>query len=173
MSVPMGTSIFLTSHQDILNKTFRITTEYMPKEANELEIVEPFSHSIQWSRRFIGLKVYSSLLFYGWNGYEKVINHQAKMGEYLRTKLTENNWIIKNSTELPVICFTHQKFESDANFTKTILDNILAKGNSWISVYPIKNVPTFRACITNYNTTETEIDELIEELNKERKAYQD
>jgi len=173
MSVPMGTSVFLTSHKEILNKTFRITTEYMPKEANELEIVEPFSHSVQWSRRFIGLKVYLSLLFYGWNGYEKVINHQAKMREYLRAKLTENNWMIKNSTELPVVCFTGQQFESDVNFTKSILDNILARGNSWISVYPIKNVPTFRACITNYNTTEIEIDELIEELNKEREAYQD
>lgn len=172
MSVPMGTSVFLTSHQEILNKTFRITTEYMPKEANELEIVEPFSHSIQWSRRFIGLKVYLSLLFYGWSGYEKVINHQAKMGRYLRTKLIENNWIIKNSTELPVICFTDQQFESDTNFTKSILANILARGNSWLSVYPIKNVSTFRACITNYNTTETEIDELIQELNKEREAYQ-
>ncbi len=172
MSVPMGASVFLTSHQQILNKTFRITTEYMPKEANKLEIVEPFSHSIQWSRRFIGLKVYLSLLFYGWNSYEKVINHQAEIGEYLRTKLTENKWIIKNNTQLPVVCFTDQQFESDLNFTKTILDNILARGSSWLSVYPVKNVPTFRACITNYNTTEIEIDELIEELNKERETYQ-
>ncbi|WP_299124733.1 aminotransferase class V-fold PLP-dependent enzyme [uncultured Tenacibaculum sp.] len=172
MSVPMGTSIFLTSTSEILNKTFRITTEYMPKEASELEIIEPFSHSIQWSRRFIGLKVYLSLLFYGWNGYEKTIDHQANIGEYLRRKLIENNWIIKNNTELPVVCFTDEQLESDLNFTKTILANILARGKSWLSVYPIKNIPTFRACITNYNTTKTEIDELIEELNKEREAYQ-
>ena len=66
MSVPMGTSIFLTSKNDILSKTFRITTEYMPKEADKLTITEPFTHSIQWSRRFIGLKVYLPLLFYGW-----------------------------------------------------------------------------------------------------------
>ena len=172
MSVPMGTSVFLTSHREILNKTFRITTEYMPKDANDLEIVEPFTHSIQWSRRFIGLKVYLSLLLYGWDGYEKVINHQAKIGEYLREKLIENKWIIKNNTALPVVCFTDQRFELDLNFTKTILDSILSKGKSWVSVYPIKNIPTFRACITNYNTTETEIDELIEELNKNREAYQ-
>lgn len=172
MSVPMGASIFLTNHKDILSKTFRITTEYMPKEANELEIVEPFSHSIQWSRRFIGLKVYLSLLFYGWEGYENVINHQAKIGDYLRKKLLENQWTIKNYTELPVVCFTDPQFETDLKFTKTILDHILANGKSWLSVYPINKVPTFRACITNYNTTETEIDELIKELNTERKTYQ-
>lgn len=171
MSVPMGTSIFLTANQEILGKTFRITTEYMPKEANDMEIVEPFTHSIQWSRRFIGLKVYLSLLFYGWKGYDKIISHQAEIGDYLREKLIENGWSIKNNTKLPVVCFTDKQFESDLNFTSSILDNILSKGKSWLSVYPINKIPTFRACITNYDTTKVEIDELIEELNEERNVF--
>jgi aromatic-L-amino-acid/L-tryptophan decarboxylase len=171
MSVPMGTSVFLTSHNEILGKTFRIATEYMPKEAKEMDIVEPFTHSIQWSRRFNGLKVYLSLLFYGWKGFEQTINHQARMGNLLRRKLTDNSWIIKNKTGLPVVCFTDERFETDSNFTQLILDKIIAKGKSWLSVYPIQGVPTFRTCITNYNTTENEIDELVEELNEERELF--
>lgn len=171
MSVPMGTSIFLTSRNDILGKTFRITTEYMPKEADKLTITEPFTHSIQWSRRFIGLKVYLSLLFYGWQGYEQTINHQAKMGQYLKNQLIENGWKIKNNTDLPVVCFAKSEFETDSNFPKEILDKILAKGKSWLSVYPINGIPTFRACITNYSTTEKEIDELVDELNDEVTSY--
>ena len=171
MSVPMGTSIFLTSKNDILSKTFRITTEYMPKEADKLTITEPFTHSIQWSRRFIGLKVYLPLLFYGWQGYEQIINHQAEMGQYLKNKLLKSGWLIKNYTGLPVVCFTKADFETDSNFTKEILDKILVKGKSWLSVYPIKGIPTFRACITNYNTTEKEIDELVDELNDEVTGY--
>ncbi len=171
MSVPMGTSIFLTSRNDILGKTFRITTEYMPKEADKLIVTEPFTHSIQWSRRFIGLKVYLSLLFYGWQGYEQIINHQAEMGKYLKHQLLKNDWIVKNNTDLPVVCFTKNEFEMDTNFTKEILENILSNGKSWLSVYPIKGVSTFRACITNYNTTKKEIDELINELNREVTSY--
>ena len=171
MSVPMGTSIFLTSKNDILSKTFRITTEYMPKEADKLTITEPFSHSIQWSRRFIGLKIYLSLLFYGWQGYEQTINHQAEMGQYLKNKLLNSGWLIKNYTGLPVVCFTKADFETNSNFTEEILDKVLAKGKSWLSVYPIKGTPTFRACITNYSTTKTEIDELVDELNEEVTAY--
>lgn len=172
MSVPMGTSIFLTSKNDILRKTFRITTEYMPKEADNLTVTEPFTHSIQWSRRFIGLKVYLSLLFYGWQGYEQTINHQAEIGRYLKSQLLKNDWIIKNNTDLPVVCFTKKEFETDINFTKEILNNILSNGNSWLSVYPINGISTFRACITNYNTNKQEIDELINELNKEVKSYE-
>lgn len=171
MSVPMGTSMFLTKDKEILSKTFRITTEYMPKEANELDVIDPFTHSIQWSRRFIGLKVYLSLLFYGWEGYQNTIEHQAQMGILLKKKLTDNHWVIKNNTPLPVVCFTDEKFANDANFTKKILNSILKRGKSWLSVYPINGVLTFRACITNYNTTELELDELINELNKERKDY--
>lgn len=171
MSVPMGTSIYLTSHNEILGRTFRITTEYMPKEANEMDIVEPFAHSIQWSRRFNGLKVYLSLLFYGWKGYEQTLNHQAEIGNLLRSMLVDNGWVVKNDTVLPVICFTDENLEMDYDFTQTILNKIISKGKSWLSVYPIKGVPTFRACITNYNTTETEINELVEELNEERNLY--
>jgi len=131
MSVPMGTSIFLTPHNLILGKTFRITTEYMPKEANKMEIVDPFSHSIQWSRRFIGLKVYLSLLIYGWKGYEKVINYQKEMGDLLKNKLIENGWIIKNDTELPVVCFTDSVYENDLKFCLQIIKLLKRKYMNW------------------------------------------
>jgi len=171
MSVPMGTSIFLTSHNEILSKTFRISTEYMPKEADSLDIVEPFSHSIQWSRRFIGLKVYLSLLFFGWDGYEQIIGHQKNMGDLFRKKLLKNNWSIKNKTPLPIICFTDDSIVNNKQFSQKILDTILKEGKSWLSTYPIGQLNTFRVCITNYNTSEKELDELIEELNELRKQY--
>ena len=171
MSIPVGASLFLTSDPKILTKTFRISTEYMPKEAEELEIIDPFSHSIQWSRRFIGLKIYMSLLFYGWEGYDQVVSRQAELGEILRQKLIKNDWIIINKTDLPIICFTDQNYCNDADFTKTILEKIYQSGKSWISIYPIAKINTFRACITNYNTKEDDLDELIKELNEERKNY--
>ena len=171
MSIPMGASIFLTSNPQILSKTFSISTEYMPKDAEKFKIVDPFSHSIQWSRRFIGLKVYLSLLFYGWNGYDKVMTNQANMGDLLRKKLIENGWSVMNSTKLPVICFTDETHSSDATFTQSILKTIYQQGQIWLSIYPIQNTNTFRVCITNYNTRENDLDELIQELNQEREKF--
>lgn len=171
MSIPMGASVFITSNPNILAKTFSISTEYMPKDADKLKIVDPYCHSIQWSRRFIGLKLFLSLLFYGWKGYEETINHQADMADLLRHKLTNNGWIVLNKSQLPVVCFTDEKNKNNENFTTQILENIYENGKSWLSVYPINNINCFRACITNYNTSETELDELIEELNIERDKY--
>lgn len=171
MSVPMGASIFLTSNNDVLEKTFGVTTPYMPKDADKLKVTQPFTHSIQWSRRFMGLKLYLALLMYGWQGYEQTIDHQIEMGKYLKRRLKTEGWTIMNDTVLPVVCFTKKEFENDVDFTQQIMDNILKNGTSWLSLYPINGVSTFRACVTNYNTTEVEIDELVNELNREAASY--
>ena len=65
-----------------------------------------------------------------------------------------------NNSALPVVCFMDEKYSSDINFTKVILERVYQKSQSWISVYPIKNVNTFRACISNYNTDLTRVNEL-------------
>jgi glutamate/tyrosine decarboxylase-like PLP-dependent enzyme len=81
LSVSMGAGLYLTRHKNILGETFRITTDYMPKEAKRLPVTDPYSHSVQWSRRFIGLKVFLSLAVAGWEGYIKAIRHQVTMGK--------------------------------------------------------------------------------------------
>lgn len=164
MSVTMSASIFLTRHKEILNQTFRITADYMPKEAGSLNITDPFTHSIQWSRRFIGLKVYLSLLIFGWQGYEETINHQFLIGKLLKEKLKENNWIIFNETDLPIICFGKKYFLADANAALQISNKIINSGMAWLSVYKVSHTNTLRVCITNYLTQEKDLDKLIKIL---------
>jgi aromatic-L-amino-acid decarboxylase len=161
LSVPMSASMFITSRKDILARTFRITTDYMPKDAEKLNIIDPFTHSIQWSRRFIGLKLFLSMLVFGWKGYSETIWHQIEMGELLRKKLVENNWLIMNSTPLPLVCFTDEKHMDDPSFTKDICEKVIRSGEAWLSLYPVNGTSTLRACITNYNTSPEDIKALV------------
>ncbi len=171
LSVPMAASLFLTSHQQILDQTFRISTHYMPKDAEGMEVIDPYTHSIQWSRRFTGLKLYMSLLTFGWDGYDKVIQHQIDMGNLLRLELIKNNWTIYNETELPVICFSDKSLNHKQDFARFFCSKIIESGKAWISAYKIGNDETLRACITNYSTTEYHIKEMIELLNQFRNEF--
>ncbi len=171
LSVPMSGSMFITADLEILSKSFRITTEYMPKDAGDLEIVDPFTHSIQWSRRFIGLKLYLSLLMYGWEGYEEVIEHQIDMGNTLRSLLQQKGWTILNQTSLPVVCFTHSVFENDPEFIPWIAQAVVDSGKAWISRYPVNGQPALRACITNYDTQEVDLKALVSLLETKRNDY--
>jgi aromatic-L-amino-acid decarboxylase len=164
LSVPMGTSMFLTRKKNILSEVFRINTAYMPLEGQQLEINDPFVHSIQWSRRFNGLKLYMALLMLGENSYRETIDNQIKMGGFLKQRLTDNGWEIYNNTPLPVVCFGKPFFKANDKKASEIAQNIIKRGKAWISVYPVRDISTLRACITNYNTGYKEIEVLLNEL---------
>lgn len=167
MSLPMAASLFLTRHPAILSRTFSIVTDYMPQEAREMPVTDPFTHSIQWSRRFTGLKLYLALSIYGWEGYKEVIGQQTRIGNYLKEQLWLNDWQVMNDTPFPVACFRDRQHHDEA-FTQRLLQRVLQAGQSWISRYHVHGQPCLRACITNYATTKKEIDELIAELNRHR-----
>jgi glutamate/tyrosine decarboxylase-like PLP-dependent enzyme len=171
LSVPMAAGMYLTRHPQVLSQAFRITAEYMPTAAEGEGFIDPYTHSIQWSRRFIGLKVFLSLLVAGWEGYRQVIQHQVELGDLMREKLAEAMWEVVNPTPLPVVCFTNPNL-SQVEEEKTlegILREVLDSGKAWISITRLdKNRPVLRACITNYRTKAEDIQILVEELNNAR-----
>ena len=169
LSVSMGAGMYLTCHKNVLDKTFRITTDYMPKDAKGLPVTDPYSHSMQWSRRFIGLKVFLSLAVAGWQGYIEAIRHQVAMGNFLRKELEKSSWEVVNKTKLPVVCFvekTPQIRHPDVHI-KAIANKVVTSGKAWVSTtYLNKTLPVLRACITNYRTDTGDVLALINELEK-------
>ncbi len=169
LSAPMGAGVYLTRHTDILKQTFGVATGYMPRDAAGLDVIDPFTHSIQWSRRFIGLKVFMSLLVAGWDGYAEVIGKQIELGDRLRQRLVESGWNVINPTSLPVICVVDPQ-NATAEFLESIVNTIVRSGEAWISIARIglQATPVIRASITSYRTTETEVDALVDLLNRTR-----
>lgn len=171
LSVPMGAGIFLTRHIDILDRTCRITADYMPRDAAQLPINDPYTRSMQWSRRFIGLKVFLSLAVAGWEGYETSIRHQMEMGEFLRRELEGSQWKVINKTRLPVVCFADKKDErgESPSFLEAIAREVVSSGKAWISTTPLEGyTAVLRACITNYRTESEDIVALVQALNEAR-----
>jgi glutamate/tyrosine decarboxylase-like PLP-dependent enzyme len=171
LSVPMGAGVFLTRHPDILDRTFRVATGYMPREAEGLAIVDPYAHSMQWSRRFIGLKVFLSLAVAGWAGYASSVRHMTEMGERLRQRLRGSGWEIVNRTPLPVVCFvdaTRPEGRTEA-WLRDVAARVVGSGRAWISTASLAaRTPVLRACITNYRTGPADVDALVEELHVAR-----
>lgn len=172
-SVPMGTSLFLTSNKKILHQTFGVSTKYMPKDGDPKKIIDPYIHSIQWSRRFNGLRLYLPLAVFGWKGYETVIHHQIELGNALRKGLVKKDWTIENNSKLPIVCFTHPSLHDKERAVEQITSAIVNSGKAWLSVYPIRDKSTFRACITNFSSSLEDVQELIELLDSYRAEFLD
>src|SRR5580658_7660017 len=91
LSVPMGCGMFFCRRRDSVAQAFRSDVTYMPaKPASEdaASTFNPLTQSAQWSRRFIGLKLFMALAEHGEAGYAEMLDHQARMGNLLRQSLT-------------------------------------------------------------------------------------
>lgn len=171
LSVPMGAGLYLTRHPDILERTFRVAAGYMPREAAGLDVVDPYAHSMQWSRRFIGLKVFLSLAVAGWDGYASAIRHMVAMGSRLRERLGRSHWAIVNRTELPLVCFVDASHPDGTSATRLqrIAHLVVSSGRAWISTARLAGGrPAIRACVTNYATSPEDVDALVEALDGAR-----
>lgn len=158
-SVPMGAGMFFCLHPDAVAAAFRATTSVMPGETDG--VVDPYSTSVQWSRRFIGLKLFLALAHHGESGYVEMIEHQARMGDVLRKSLARAGWRIVNTTPLPVVCFT-----SDGLVPAKFLAALYERQIAWMSEIRLgDSPPVVRACITSFRTTEADIEWVVREMS--------
>jgi aromatic-L-amino-acid/L-tryptophan decarboxylase len=171
LSVPMAAGMFFTSHPSILETTFGVTAGYMPRAGEGAPVVEPHRTSMQWTRRFIGLKLFLSLLVAGYEGYERTIRSMVRLGEALRERLEAAGFRVVNRTPLPVVCFQDAQCAEGASprYLKALADVVVASGRAWVSTTTVgARHPAIRACITSFRTEEADLDALVECLASAR-----
>jgi aromatic-L-amino-acid decarboxylase len=159
-SVSMGAGMFFCRHPEAALEAFQVRTPYMPLSAGS-PIREPFATTVQWSRRFIGLKLFMSLAEAGFPGYARMIERQAELGEYLRERLVQSGWRLLNNTPLPVVCFTKEGLD-----LTRVLSEIYRRQVAWVSEVPVRGAPALRACITSFRTREQDIDQVVRSLDE-------
>ena len=161
LPVPIGAGMFFCRHAGVLDGLLSVNASYVPDldDGND----DPYRSSLQWSRRFIGLKVFMSLAVAGRAGMCRRIEQQLRVATYLRGRLDAMGWSIANSSPLPLVCFTHPRLNTPGA-VKRIAERVSMRGHAWISEAMLPAGPVLRACITHSETNDTDIDVLCEEL---------
>ena len=157
LSVPMGAGMFLCAKQDAVQAAFGISTAYMPAP---LDAPDPYLSSIQWSRRFIGLKLFMSLASLGLEGYARQVEHHAEMGHLLGSLLRERGYEVVQESPFAVVCFRHPAVPP-----KQLVAAVHRRRNAWVSETRLSHYGSVvRACVTNWRTRPADVDALVEEL---------
>lgn len=173
LSAPMAAGMFICTDNTALGNTFRVTAAYMPPTA--AGISDPFTHSVQWSRRSIGLKLFLALAVAGRDGYAAQLEHDVRLGNALRDRLRNSGWRIVNDTPLPVIAFDHPDYDAlppdeRDRIYQPIADTLIASGTTWLSTVKPRDRTALRACVISYRTTERDLDNLLAALNGARRV---
>ena len=160
-SVPMGAGMFFCRHPDAVAEAFRVQASYMPRPTDGAP-ADPYTTSVQWSRRFIGLKLFLSLARHGEAEYVSMIEHQARMGDMLRDSLALAGWRIVNRTPLPLVCFTREGLDA-GRFLAALLQRQIA----WMSTVRLGDgAPVVRACVTSFRTQPPDIEWVVREMGQ-------
>ena len=159
MPVSMGAGMFFCRHPEVVRGLFGVEAPYMMRGHGD---DEPFLTSLQWSRRFAGLKVLLTLATQGWQGLAAGVDRQFARGERLRAGLTAAGYEVLNDTPLPVVCFTCSALRSGSVAARTVLQTLWRSGAAWISETRLAGrVQCLRACVTHVDTTDEDVDAVI------------
>jgi len=150
--------MFLTSRPEILADVFRVKASYMPESEAQNDF---YVHSAQWSRRFVGLRLFLSLGAAGWAGYAEHVNHAIQLIDELADGLVARGWTKANNSHMGVACLTPPEGPSAV---QQYVAKVQKNGRFWISSAQFEGHPVLRACLTNGRTTSADIQGLIKLL---------
>jgi glutamate/tyrosine decarboxylase-like PLP-dependent enzyme len=156
----MGCGMFLTSRPHVLSDTFHVTMDCMP--SNEATL-DPYVTTIQWSRRFLGIRLFVGLASGGWKSYAAHVEKAVDLAALLRTRMSHDGWCVVNESPLAVVCLRPPKRAPEA---RVIADAAVRSGRVWISSVKFNGEDVIRVCMTSGETTPADVIELAEVLNR-------
>ena len=153
--------MFLAARPSVLAEVFRVTASYMPASEAAKDY---YLNSNQWSRRFVGLRLFLALGAAGWAGYAEHVDRAVRLTARFAESLQRAGWIQVNDSPMAVCCMVPPE---GPDAVQGYVDKVNADGRFWIAKVMFEGQPVLRICITNGRTDETTIDQLTDLLTSE------
>jgi hypothetical protein len=125
--------------------------------------VDPYLNSVQWSRRFLGLRVFLALGSAGWRGLGAHVERSVEVIERIRDLLVARGWSVANHSALAVLNVIPPAALGDV---RSLVARVVASGRAWVAPTLFEGREVVRICATNGETTQADIDALVATLNE-------
>jgi len=162
LAMPFAAGVVLTSRPELLQRTFAITTPYMPK-ANVSNLIDNFKVSTQWSRRMNSLKLWLTLRVHGRQAYEELIDRQLKLAQSFAQWIERSDdFELAAPQKLPIVNFRVKgatEAESAAD-NAALVDAVTEDGKVWISQTVVAGRSVVRMMVISYLTDEDNLERL-------------
>jgi aromatic-L-amino-acid decarboxylase len=136
--------------------------------ANEDEAFAFWDYGVELSRRFRALKVWLTLRYYGVRRIADAISNDISLAAYLGEIVSAaDDFELLSPVELSICCFRYvptARVLTDAELDRLnerIMGLVQQSGHAYISNATVNGHFALRACITNFRTTKSDIDETV------------
>ena len=160
LATTMGCAVFITRHGHLLSEAFHASTVFMP---SSVSAVDPYLNSVQWSRRFLGLRLFLALAAAGWEGLGAHVERSALVAELVSERLVRLGWTIANDSALAVLDAVPPAELGDV---RVLVRRVVASGRAWVALSTFEGRDVVRICATNGETSLEDVDTLVAVLNE-------
>lgn len=159
LATTMGCAMFITTHGPLLSEAFHASTSFMPSSVTGLD---PYLNTVQWSRRFLGLRLYLALATAGWDGLGAHVERAVDVIEHIKRRLVSDGWSVANDSGLAVLDVAPPAALEDV---RALVRRVVASGRAWVAPVSFEGRDYVRICATNGETSLADIEELVAVLN--------
>ena len=159
LATTMGCAVFVTRHAHLLSEAFHASTSFMP---SNVAGVDPYLNSVQWSRRFLGLRLFLALACAGWDGLGAHVERSVEVVERVRQRLIDLGWTVANDSALAVLDVVPPR---ELPPVRDLVRRVVASGQAWVAPTTFEGRDVVRICATNGETSLEDVDTLVAALN--------
>jgi aromatic-L-amino-acid/L-tryptophan decarboxylase len=160
LATTMGCAMFITRRGDLLSEAFHASTSFMP---SSISGVDPYLNTVQWSRRFLGLRLFLALAVAGWEGLGAHVERAVAVSERIKEQLIGSGWRIANESPLAVLDAIPPAQLGDV---RALVRRVVGSGRAWVAPATFEGQDVVRICVTNGETKMQDVSELIAVLNE-------
>ena len=171
-----------------------VRAAYSTSDADYIKVLEPdkadeafayWDYGVELSRRFRALKIWFTLQYYGQERIAEAISHDNTLAEYMGQRVEEaDDFELLAPVELSICCFRYvpreyirklsSEGEAERDQLETELDHLNTQimvrvqhgGDAYVSNATVRGKFALRACITNFRTTQADIDTTLDVIRE-------
>jgi glutamate/tyrosine decarboxylase-like PLP-dependent enzyme len=148
----------------LLKSAFQIKPDYLRDVHRNIEEFNPGDHGVQLTRSFRALKVWLSLQTFGLSAFREAITRGFELAEIAERELrSRKGWEVLSPAQMATVCF---RFGDNDDFQTQLVDVMMRDGYALLTSTTLRGVASLRLCTINPRTTEQDIVETIERLDK-------
>jgi glutamate/tyrosine decarboxylase-like PLP-dependent enzyme len=166
LNVPYDCGIALTAHPEAHRRAFTLSAAYI-QETKEAR--DPHEFTPEESRRGRAIPVYAVLRALGRQGLTELIDRSCALAQRMASRLSAHpkvailNEVVLNQVLLRCVPGTREPADGDA-FVDAVIDAVQRDGTCWLGGTTWKGARAIRISVSNWSTTEADIDRSAEAI---------
>ena len=159
LATTMSCALFITRHGTLLSEVFHASASFMPSSVSN---ADPYLNSVQWSRRFLGLRLFLALAVAGWDGLGAHVERSIEVVNLIKEHLLRAGWTVANDSPLAVLDVVPP---ARLGPVRELVRRVVASGQAWVAPARFEGRDVVRICATNGETALEDVNTLVVALN--------